>query len=108
MFQVTRNLDGSIQSVSKDTQGGGEVLPSNHPDVVAFFEGGGGQTPGFDAADAEFVRVLEDLIDTLILKNVIYHTDLPAAAQKKLLARKGLRSRLQGALTLLGNDDRLI
>ncbi|MBK6592209.1 MAG: hypothetical protein IPG23_05405 [Burkholderiales bacterium] len=64
--------------------------------------------PEFDDADADFVRVLEDLIDTLILKNVLHHTDLPAAAQKKLLLRKGLRSRIQGALNLLDRDDRIL
>ena len=108
MFQITRNPDGSIQSVSKAVEDGGEVVPANHPEVLAFFESAVAQSPNFEAADADFVRVLEDLIDTLILKNVIYHTDLPPAAQKKLLARKGLRTRLKGALTLLGNDDRLI
>jgi hypothetical protein len=61
-----------------------------------------------NAADADFVRVLEDLIDTLILKNVIQHTDLPPAAQRKILMRKGLRNRLHGALNLLGGDDRIL
>jgi hypothetical protein len=51
---------------------------------------------------------LEDLIDTLILKNVIHQTDLPPAAQKKLMVRKGLRNRIHGALNLLGNDDRIL
>lgn len=105
MFYVTRNPDGSVQSLSKEADSGSESLAADHPDVQAFL---GAASSNFGESDAEFVRVLEDLIDTLILKNVIYHTDLPVAAQKKLLARKGLRSRLQGALTLLGNDDRLI
>lgn len=105
MFYVTRNPDGSVQSLSKEAGSGSESLAADHPDVQAFL---GAASSNFGESDAEFVRVLEDLIDTLILKNVIYHTDLPVAAQKKLLARKGLRSRLQGALTLLGNDDRLI
>lgn len=108
MFYVTRNPDGSIQSLSKEATLGAESLAPDHPDVQAFLGTAAVATANFGESDAEFVRVLEDLIDTLIVKNVIYHTDLPPAAQKKLLARKGLRSRLQGALTLLGNDDRLI
>lgn len=108
MFYVTRNPDGSVQSLSKEAGSGSESLAADHPDVQAFLGAAAAAASNFGESDAEFVRVLEDLIDTLILKNVIYHTDLPVAAQKKLLARKGLRSRLQGALTLLGNDDRLI
>ncbi len=108
MFYVTRNPDGSVQSLSKEADSGCESLAADHPDVQAFLGASAAASSNFGESDAEFVRVLEDLIDTLILKNVIYHTDLPVAAQKKLLARKGLRSRLQGALTLLGNDDRLI
>lgn len=108
MFYVTRNPDGSVQSLSKEAGSGSESLAADHPDVQAFLGAASAASSNFGESDAEFVRVLEDLIDTLILKNVIYHTDLPVAAQKKLLARKGLRSRLQGALTLLGNDDRLI
>jgi hypothetical protein len=44
----------------------------------------------------------------VIAKNVIHQTDLPAPAQKKLMARKGLRTRIHGALNLLGTDDRIL
>lgn len=64
--------------------------------------------PTFNEADADFVRVLEDLIDTLIMNNVIRHTDLPIAAQRKLVLRKGLRNRMQGALNLLSDDERIL
>jgi hypothetical protein len=107
MFHVLRNADGSIESLSRQERRGGEILDDAHPDIQHFM---GSKTagPGFDSADAEFVRVLEDLIDTLIMKNVIRHTDLPAAAQRKLTLRKGLRNRMQGALNLLGGDERIL
>ncbi len=87
-------------------QPGSEMLSETDPEILGFFKSGDG--PSFDAADADFVRVLEDLIDTLILKNVIHQTDLPAPAQKKLMIRKGLRTRIHGALNLLGTDDRIL
>jgi hypothetical protein len=83
------------------------MLDEHHPDVQRFFNASAAE-PAFDAADAEFVRVIEDLIDTLIMKNVIRHTDLPDAAQRKLMLRKGLRNRMQGALDLLGGDERIL
>ena len=93
--------------MAKQAQLGSTLMDENDPELVSFFSGGIAQ-PGFDAADAEFVRVLEDLIDTLIIKNVIRHTDLPIAAQRKLVMRKGLRNRMQGALNLLGGDGQVI
>ncbi len=107
MFYVTRDSQGTIETVSKHSAAGHEALDDRHPDLLKFW-GGSGAGPNFDAADAEFVRVLEDLIDTLINSNVIRHTDLPAAAQHKLVVRKGLRNRMQGALNLLDSDDRIL
>lgn len=43
--------------------------------------------------DADFVRVIEDVIDTLIARNLINITDLPEPAQAKLFARKSFRER---------------
>ncbi|HNV59803.1 MAG TPA: hypothetical protein PKH72_09120 [Rhodoferax sp.] len=106
MFHVFRDGKGAIQSVSRDMQPGSEMLSENDPEILGFFKSSDG--PSFDAADADFVRVLEDLIDTLILKNVIHQTDLPAPAQRKLMIRKGLRTRIHGALNLLGSDDRIL
>lgn len=107
MFHVFRNSEGKVQSVSRQQQPGSEPMEENDPEILQFFKASVTE-PAFDAVDAGFVRVLEDLIDTLILKNVIHQTDLPAAAQKKLMVRKGLRSRIHGALNLLGNDDRIL
>jgi len=57
----------------------------------------------FARLDADFVRVLEDVIDTLIARNVINITDLPDQAQAKLFARKSYRDRVgRNALHLYG------
>lgn len=107
MFHILRDAAGAIQSVSRQEQLGSVILDEDDPEIQQFFRATTIE-PSFNAADAEFVRVLEDLIDTLILKNVIHQTDLPPAAQKKLMVRKGLRNRIHGALNLLGNDDRIL
>lgn len=90
---VVRNLHGVIVSLHReptpDTQ---EFLADDHPDVDAFV----GRRPvvsegAFQELDADFVRVLEDLIDLLIARNVIRITDLPPEAQRKLFSRKSFR-----------------
>lgn len=60
---------------------------------------------GFARLDADFVRVLEDVIDTLIARHVINITDLPDQAQAKLFARKSFRERAgRNALSLFGDE----
>lgn len=59
----------------------------------------------FSRLDADFVRVLEDLIDALIANGTLRLTDLPAEAQRKLNERKRQRALLSDHLDLLDNDD---
>lgn len=54
--------------------------------------------------DWGLIRVLEDLVDALIAKDVILFTDIPEAAQKKLLERRSLRDSMN-SLNLLKDDD---
>ena len=62
------------------------------------------ESDGFARLDADFVRVLEDVIDTLVAKNVINITDLPPEAQAKLFSRKSFRERRsQNSLRLFGD-----
>ena len=44
------------------------------------------------SSDQEMMRVLEDLIDLLTEKRLIQFTELPTAAQKKILSRKWVRN----------------
>jgi hypothetical protein len=45
-------------------------------------------------SDIGIIRILEDLIDLLIRKNVILFTDLPEGAQSKIRERKKVRERI--------------
>jgi hypothetical protein len=101
MPYVQRAGDGAIASLHRTAEGAErEYLDDNHPEVQAFVGRAG--AGAYERLDAEFIRVLEDLIDALLDRGVINVTDLPAEAQHKLLARKGHRSAL-GRLNLLGD-----
>jgi hypothetical protein len=60
------------------------------------------------ALDADFVRVLEDLIDALIANGSLRLTDLPPHALEKLARRKQTRQRLHDALDLIPDDDAIL
>ena len=59
-------------------------------------------------SDSDMVRVLEDLIGVLINRGIISITDLPLAAQNKLLNRAEARRTLGGLERLIDDDERLI
>jgi hypothetical protein len=106
-IHAVRDASGAIVSLASSAQDGSELLESDHPEILLFLDAASGRS-GFSTSDAQFVRVLEDLIDTLIEKGVIRHTDLPGAAQQKLLSRKGMRHSLKGALNPLVDDHGLV
>ncbi|HRH16868.1 MAG TPA: hypothetical protein PKV17_00720 [Aquabacterium sp.] len=104
MRHVLRDSDGSIVSVHREPVPGSQALSENHPDVQAFLMEGA-EGPSFAGLDADLVRVLEDLIDALIERNVLRITDLPGEAQQKLFNRKHFRSRVQAkSLRLFGTE----
>ncbi len=104
MLHVVRDPNGFILSVSNEPRSETVPIENGDPELLTFLGHPAGE-PARAMNDIDFVRVIEDVIDTLITTHVIRLTDLPTAAQHKLIMRKGLRNQLHGSLDLLGNDD---
>lgn len=93
MPHVRRDAAGALISLHREAEpGAAEFLPDDDAQVQAFVGRPAAGREGFEQLDADFIRVLEDLIDVLIQRRVINVTDLPQDAQKKLRSRKGYRS----------------
>ena len=105
MPYIRRDAAGLISSLHRDAPDpSAEFLPDEHAEVRAFLNLG--ESDEFAKLDAGFVRVLEDVIDTLIAKHLINITDLPSEAQAKLFSRKSFRERRGSqALSLFGDFD---
>ena len=117
MFYIQRDNEGSIVSIARQADAQhAESLPGNHPEVQAFLTATDATALGeLQSSDADFIRVLEDVIDLLVNKDLVQFTELPLPAQQKLLSRRQIRERLISSLstssTLLGdgsNNDGLI
>ncbi len=104
MPYIRRGPDGSIESLHRRDTGGLEFLPEGHRELMAFIGHSATSPSEFGRLDADFVRVLEDVIDTLIVKNIINVTDLPGEAQAKLFARKSFRERVASNSLRLFSD----
>lgn len=61
-----------------------------------------------DLSDTNLARVVEDLIELLVDKNLILFTELPRAAQDKLVTRRQARSNLQGDDALMVAQDDIL
>jgi len=104
LTSIARPSVKSTACIARALPGASEFLDNDHPQVQRFV-GNNATLESFNQLDADFVRVIEDLIDTLIMKHVITVTDLPAEAQAKLFARKNLRDKLSGkTLRLFSNS----
>ncbi len=101
---VQRRADGTVSSLHLEAPlFPCEFLDDRHADVLSFVGQRG--APAYERIDADFIRVLEDLIDVLLRRQVINVTDLPAQAQRKLYLRKGHRKSMPLAeLNLLGDQ----
>lgn len=83
-----------------------QAVDPSDPAVEAFARSLSGVASNpLSLTDADLARVTEDLIDVLIDRGVIQFTDLPVAAQNKLLQRRQTRATLANRLDLLGGDD---
>ena len=120
MPYIQRDDQGQIDSLHRHASAlASEFASDDDPQVQAFLGADAGAVAGTGAEadslvrmDASFVRVIEDLIDLLMVKNVITLTDLPIQAQNKLLARKSFRDK-SGASSLrlfgdVGSDGPLL
>ena len=101
MPYVHRSATGEVESLHRAaTLDATEYLDAADPDVQRFLIQQA-EPDAFGHLDADFVRVLEDLIDVLLGKGALRISDLPDAVQAKLVLRKELRER--GGLGLGGN-----
>lgn len=105
---VKRNHAGEIVAVSKEPmtefteyidKGAPELLQFLHSEKTA-------EQLALEQSDQTMARVLEDVVGLLVEQGVIRFTDLPEAAQNKLLARRELRGKRQG-IYLLDDGDQL-
>ena len=103
---VKRNAQGLVVAVSVEPLDGFESATASAEELAANMEQSVAPQNRLEESDRDVVRVLDDLINLLVEKNTIRFTDLPLAAQRKLLERKGLR-RGGSHLGLLGEDSSL-
>ena len=109
MLYAKHDSQGQITALFDQPTDGAIQVSANSPDVLHFLElpeGNNSLLAFLQRSDMDLVRVVEDLIELLVDRNVILFTELPDAAQQKLLSRKQVRESLNDSGQLMvGKDD---
>ncbi|MFJ7316340.1 tryptophan synthase subunit beta [Pseudomonas sp. NPDC098747] len=108
MFYVQRDAQGQLIRVEAAAYAEAtETLPADHHDIQAWYanEAVENSLKQLKQSDFEMIRVLDDLIQVLTRKGVIRVTDLPEAAQAKLMDRTQAREALGGLSQLIDEDE---
>ena len=108
MAFVERDSEGKISAIVKNTANPKpEMADPLSPELMAFLIGGGlkdDYEENWMLADLALARVVEDLVDILMKKDLLEITDFPIQAQQKIISRRGKRNDF-GYLTQLFPED---
>lgn len=107
MLYVERNSDGTITAIHHTpTDKATEQKTMMDEEIIAFLDKDGeldSWVQLLSLSDISIIRVIEDLIDVLVKKNVLMLTDLPEEARDKLKERKRVRKKMESD-SLIVND----
>lgn len=106
MLYAEHDVNGEIIGIKKTpSEPNQKELTDNE---LIYFLSQEGDTGSYETLltllDTRVIRVLDDLIDLLVQKNVIMFTELPDEARKKIGERKIARKRLLGETQLMVDD----
>ncbi len=104
---IKRNQDGAIIAISQiAVEDISEYVGDESSELHLYLQSlKSTQVATLEQSDQAMARVLEDVINLLVDQGTIRFTDLPDAAQTKLLSRRELRGQRQGMNLLDDGDD---
>lgn len=110
MPYISRNETGVIVEVSDhETDSATIWVESTDPELRGYFKKGLDLQEitqnTLNESDAEMARVVEDLIDVLLSKQVFTYTELPEIVQEKLAKRRQLRKDYNALEGLIVDDE---
>ena len=109
MFYVQRDAQGLLVRVEATAYAEAtETLQADNHEIQDWFANQAVENSlkQLKQSDLEMIRVLDDLIQVLTSKGVIRVTDLPPAAQAKLMDRTQAREALGGLSRLIDDDEK--
>lgn len=95
MLYVERAKDGKILALYNSPHPTAQEKKSMmDPEILEFFNETESWKQLMSTSDLDTIRIVEDLIDILVRKNIIHFTELPEHAQHKIWERKRMREKI--------------
>lgn len=95
MFYIERDSDGKIIALHNSPNSSLlEQKSLMDEEVIAFLNATESWKQLMALSDLGTVRIVEDLIDILVRKNILNFTDLPEHAQQRIWERKRIREKI--------------
>jgi len=109
MAYILKNAQGEViaASASENPGDGWEYVENNAKVYLDYLESALVKSNTFRESDIQLARVLEDLINLMIERNLIRFTDFPEAAQRRLNQRQSMRRNSQLSDLLGDSEDTL-
>ena len=106
MVFVKRDPNNTVCAIfAKDEEGNLEYLDNDDEDVIAFLTQCTLEKQySFLKSDLDLIRVIEDLIQILMEKNLISITDFPLSVIEKLVARQKIRKQFENVSKIFDDD----
>lgn len=104
MTFIRRDDAGQIVAVSREPQPGFSPASADDAAEVEAFLLTVAMNSDFLRSDLQFIRVLDDLLEVMMEKNLLVFTDLPPEAQEKVMLRNQMRSLRRGHLDILEDE----
>lgn len=107
MAYILKNAQGEVIAASAEENPGQDwvYVENNSTEYLDFLDSSLRKAHSFRESDIQLARVLEDLINLLIDRNIIRFTDFPEAAQRRLNERQSMRKNTQLSNLLDDIDD---
>ncbi|MDK9708581.1 MAG: hypothetical protein OEL83_16175 [Desulforhopalus sp.] len=109
MLYIERNEQGEIIAVKRDAgELEKETAAASGSDILEFLSANASKDSMLELLammDSGIVRIVEDLIDVLIKKNLIMFSELPHEAQEKIFYRKQIRQRIKNETIIVDDED---
>lgn len=112
MIYIRRNTDQEIIEIDFSPADNLEEISLFDPELKDFLEHSEQSETliktVLDKLDTDMIRVIEDLIDILIDKDIMLFSDLPQPVQNKLLFKKSIRNALREDNNSILSDEEVI
>ena len=96
MIYIERNASGEIDNIEFSPGENREEISLHDPQLTEFIKTSADSDAivqsVLDRLDMDMVRVIEDVIDIMIDRNLMLFTDLPEPVQNKLLFKRKMRN----------------